>query len=432
MSILPKEIDYASKLNSLPSNTSCLSAVISPSNGQSFIGGDQVIIAFDLPARGFMVPGSLYLRYKNTITNPNGGTADVLLGTPFATPFSRLEVLIGSQSVESLQQYNQMYNMIVNSKLNHAQKAGMAVGFGLLDNTSTISYDNLNGRAIPAAAGVSVVSVAAPLGCILSNCQTLVPLCMMPQTRIQLTTESITKMFAGLAATGISTVTGYVLSNLELCCDIINFGPEVENMCRSMADEGGNLTIKSQSFSSSSQNIAAGTTGQIELVYNQRISSIKSVFALFSPPFNSKLFGSRDITKNAGDYQFLIASEAYPPRPLSSLTNKSGMLMELLAAWGPTHDMTTNNCHITPVEWNRVDGTTDTSVSPGKFIVACNVEKLSTSGNLLTGVSSQLSPISLRINMPSGLSDVTQATLITCYDALLQVNVDTRQATVKI
>lgn len=429
MSILPREIDYSSKLNSLPSNTSCLSAVVAPSNGAKFEQAGGEIIAFDLPARGFMVPGSLYLRYKNTIVNAT--TADTMLGIPFATPFSRLEVLIGSQTVESLQQYNQLYNMIVNTKLNHAQKAGMSIGFGLLDSGATgISYDNLNGRTIPQAG--TNFTVAAPLGCILSNCQTLVPLCMMPQTRIQLTTDSIKNMFSGAATTGVTTVTGYTLTNLELCCDIIDFGPDVENMCRSMADESGNIIIKSQSFSSSSQNIAAGTSGQVEFVYNQRISSIKSIFALLSPPTGSKLFGSKDITKGTGDYQFLIASQPYPPRPLSALSSKAGMLMELLGAWGPSHDMTSNNCHITPAEWNRVDAAADTAIVPGKFIVGCNVEKLSTSTSLLTGVSSQLSPISLRINMGTGSNtDVTQATLITCFDALLQVNVETRQATVK-
>lgn len=424
MSVLPREIDYSSKLHALPPQTSCLSAVVSPSNGSTFSAGGGEIIMFDLPARSFLVPGSLYLRYKLAVVN--GTTADFLLGTPFATPFARLETLIGSQNVESISGYNALYNMIVNTKLNLAQKAGMATNLGLLDMTTAQDFTKLNGRNIPASATTSI-SLAAPLGCILSNCSELVPLCFMPSVRIQLTTEAISKM----VQIGTS-VTGYTLSNLELCFDIIDFGPEVESVCASMANADGNIMLKSQSFVSSSQSIAGGAIGQIELVFNQRLSSIKSIFALLQPQNLTKTFGSKDITKSSGDYQFLVASMAYPPRPLSALNNNSGILMELLNSWGPSHDITSNNCSISPVEWARVADSGDTAQLPGKFIVGVNTERLSTNSSLLTGISSQLSPISFRINMGSAVStEAFTCTLISCYDALLEINPATRQASVK-
>lgn len=424
MSVLPKEIDYSQRLSALPQNTSCLSAVVAPSNGATFSNGGSEIIVFDLPARGYMVPGSLYLRYKMVV--PNGATPDFLLGTPFATPFSRLETIVGSQTVESLQQYNQLYNMIVNTKLNLAQKAGMASGFGLLDTSTTIAFNNLNGRNIPATTGATI-SMAAPLGCLLSNCDHLLPLQMMPNVRIQLTTESFAKMFQ----VG-TTTTGYTLSNMELCMDIIDFGGEVDNIVRSMTDENGNIYLKSQSYSSSAQTIGTLTSGQIEIVYNQRISSIKSVYALMSPPTLSKLYGSKDLTKGTGDYQFIIGSVPYPPRALSSINNRSGILMELLNANGPSHDITSNNCHITPAEWAYNVDTADSAQVPAKFIVGCNVERLSTNSNLLTGTSSMLSPISFRINFGSASNtEVITSTLICCYDVILEVNIANRQISVK-
>jgi len=50
MSVLPKEIAYSSRPASLPKGTSCISAVVAPSNGNTFNESGQVI--FDLPSRG--------------------------------------------------------------------------------------------------------------------------------------------------------------------------------------------------------------------------------------------------------------------------------------------------------------------------------------------------------------------------------------------
>lgn len=423
MSVLPKEIDYTQKLAALPSNTNCISVVIPSSNKSSFAAGGD-IIQFDLGSRGFLVPGSLYLRYKLVVSNAT--TAATLLGTPFATPFARCETIIGNQTVESLQKYNQLYNLIVNTKLNHAQKAAMAVGLGLVDNTNTITYANLNGRVIGTGGDTSYL--AAPLGCLLSNCDHLVPLSMMPAVRIQLTTDALASMFD----TGAGTVTAIAISNCELCYDIVEFGPEVNNIVRSMADNNGSIYLKSQSYSSSSQTIASGAASQAEYVFNQRISSIKSLYAVFSMTSLAKEFGSRDVTTSTGDYQFIVGSVPYPPRPLSA-ANKGGMFMELLNAQGPAHSIDSNNVSITPLEWNRNHGDTETAIAPGKFIIATNVEKLSTNGALLTGISSQLSPISLRVNYGTTTTNVVyNLTLITNHDAILEVNVISNQVSVKV
>lgn len=421
MTTLPKEINYAAKLAALPPNTSCFSAVVCPSNGQTFADSGAVI-QFDLPSRGYLVPNSMYLRYKITVASAT--TAPVIKATPVYTPFARLETIVGSQIIESIQSYNQLANMVVNTKLNMAQKAGLAYGFGLIDYSTAPSFINLNARTLSAATG-ETWTMAAPLGCILSNADHLVPLCKMPSCRIQLTTETLAACFT------TTTQTSFTLSNMELCFDIIDFGAEVDAMVDGMADENGNIYIKSQSFTSSTQTIAAATVGTIELVYNQRLSSIKSVIANFGRPAVNTFFDSVDITSANGDYQFLIASAPYPPRPISAVNNKAGALMELSQIWGPCHDMTSTNLSINPKEFSQISGSTTTAFLPGKFWFGVNTEKLSTNGNLLTGVSSQLSPISLRVNIGTATTEIHTATLMCCYDALLEINVATRQVAVK-
>lgn len=433
MTTLPKEIDYSKKLAALPSNTSCFSAVVSPSNGQSFFDSGS-IIQFDLPSRGYLVPGSMYLRYKMNVTATAAGTAaSFMKGTPFYTPIQRLETIVGSQIIESIQQYNQLAHMVVNTKMNHSQKAGLAYSLGMVDNTTTITYDNLNGHAIPALAANATNSwtMAGPLGCILSNADHLVPLCKMPSCRIQLTTETIGNAFTTAAVPAL-----FFMNNMELCFDLVDFGSEVDAMVDSMADENGNIYIKSQSYTSSAQTVATGTASNIELVYNQRLSSIKAVIANLgrTTAASNTFLDSVDITQNNGDYQFLIASQPYPPRPLSTTNNKAGVLMELAQIWGPSHDMTSTNFSITNKEFGCISSATGNATTyaiPGKFWVGVNTERLSTNGNLLTGVSSQLSPISLRVNLGTATAETHTATLICIYDALIEINVASRQVSVK-
>ena len=60
---VPREVDYSNRPSALPPNTINTDVVVAPSNGQTF-ANDGDIIQFTLPSRGFMVPGTLYLRYK--------------------------------------------------------------------------------------------------------------------------------------------------------------------------------------------------------------------------------------------------------------------------------------------------------------------------------------------------------------------------------
>jgi hypothetical protein len=437
MTALPREINYAPKLNALPNSTSCLSAVVAPSNGQIFADGGA-FIQFDLPSRGFLVPGSLYIRYKATAVCPGAANVSTpMKGTPVYTPIARVETIIGSAIVESISQYNQLANIIVNTKLNHAQKAGLAYGFGIGNAANdTITYDNLNGRNVLSLGAGQPVTwfMSGPLGCILSNSSHLVPLNKMPGCRIQLTTETLGNMFQSL---GAATPTSFTMTNVELCFDLVDFGSEIDSVVDSMADENGNIYIKSQSYSSINQSLPVASSGMVELVYNQRYSSIKSLIANISrqsTTIANGIFDSVDITTNNGDYQFLVASAPFPPRPLSTVQNKAGILMELSNCWGPVHDMTSSNMSITPLEFSRTSlaaANATSYLTPGKFYVGVNTERLSTAGNLLTGVSSQLSPISLRMNIGTATAENSQITLVTCFDSLLEINITTRQVAVK-
>lgn len=422
MSVLPKEINYSQKPASLPKGTTCNSVVVSAGNGSVFTELSQ--IQFDLPSTGFLVPESMYLRYKITV---GASTTGSMRATPFYTPISRLETIIGSQVVESITNYNQLSNMLVNCRMNIAQKVGFSQAFGYGGVGTDFTFDTVNGRAL--TAGGDNFTVGGPLGNILSNCDHLYPLKYSPAVRVQLTLDSIANMI-----TAGALPTTFTITNAELCFDVITFSQEVESAVMSMADERGKIMIKSQSYLSSGQATSAVSSGSLEYVYNMRLASIKGLFLHASGTHaNSinKFYDALDITSSNGAYQFYIASSPYPPRPISTANNKNGaVLCELSGAFGPAHDLLTTNFAITPDEFNYTNTATTTIQSMGKFYVGVNTERLSSNSVMLSGVSSQNSPISLRIDLNTATTNAQVLQLIALFDAVIEIDLANKQVAV--
>jgi hypothetical protein len=253
----------------------------------------------------------------------------------------------------------------------------------------------------------------------------------MPLVRIQLTMDALANMFTTDSQTGIT------LENLELVYDVVEFGGDTEAVVASLADENGNIMIKSQSYSTSSQTLPTSVGGTQELVFNNRLSSIKSLFTILggagSSLENGSYFDSVDITNDLGSYQFYIAGVPYPARPLSALRNKAGIFQELTDCWsGNSNDMYGARMSILKTEFEKIGSSTSTYNAPAKFFVGINTERLPESSTLLTGVSSQLTPIHLRVEFGSHTtSNAHLITLITLHDVILNCNILTKQASVK-
>lgn len=421
MSVLPREIAYsATKPASLPKGTSATSVVVVPSNGSSF--GENAQIIFDLPSRSYVVPESMYIRYKITTGSATGSS---MRGTPVYTPFQRLETIIGSSVVESITNYNQLCNMLVNCRMNVAQKVGYSQALGLGGVSTAFTFDNCNGRAVDNSG--SNFTVSAPLGSLLSNCDHLYPLKYSPAVRIQLTIDTIANMFSG------TVPATFAITNAELCMDLIDFSQEVDSAVASMVDERGKIMIKSQSYLSSGQTLSGSSSGSLEFIYNMRLASIKALLLNQSGTTSNSLnraFDSLDCTTSNGSFQFYVASLPYPARPLSTVQNKAGILTELSSSFGPAHDLLTTNFSINPTEFNHTNNTTTTVAIPAKFYVGVNTERLSSNAIMLSGVSSQNSPISLRIDIGTQTVNAQVLQVIALYDAIVEIDVANKQVAV--
>ena len=421
MSALPSSVSYQQGAPSLPPNARATDVVLRPTNGATF--GENATISWDFNNAGFIVPDSLHIRYKYAFTN---AVSAEMRAVPVYTPFQTLRAYIGSNQVETIASYHQTMNMLVNVTHDVGQKYGLMNGYGYFGSTGVPSLEALDGRILSAGAVNETGSFSAPLPCMFSNCDKMIPAFALPQLRLELVVATLTDMFKATPA-----VTGMVLSNVELCYTQVDMGDEVERAIKAM----GVAHIKTHSFVNSGSTLSSGSAGQVALVYNQRLASIKSAFLVMpasATASNNGIFDSFDITSNNGSYQFTIAGKNYPQTALSTSQNKAGIFQALRSAVGSIYSKD-NNCAINAVEFGYISNPvpTTSTQAPAKFYVGADLEVIS-SDYILSGISSQNSSISVNVTLGTATGSLHTIVLILNYDALLEIDFGTGQASVKM
>lgn len=414
---IPHSMDYSQKIDALPECNNYEVTLVPTTGAGSYAPGST--IRFDFQQRGFIDPSSIVLRYKYTITAAIGAE---MIATPAFTPFLRLETFIGSQNVESINQYNQVAGFLwANTNMDVAMKYGQQSAFGYNNNTTVPTLETLDGRI---CALNEVGTFSCPLVGLLASSSKLIPAFAMPQLSVQLTMDSIANMFT---TNVVPTV--FVISNIEIAYNLLDFGREMEQMVLSMP----RLFLKCNSYSNSSASVANGTNGSISLVYNQRLSSIKAAFILPTGQASTNKWGdSFDCTSSNGEYSLIVGGVSYPQRPLSTLNNKTYVLQELRKAIGEIYDKS-NNMAINGLEFNIVGAGATTYITPAKFIIGIPLEKLHipTDQAILTGISSNNSSITVNISTSTAVAQATTVNLILNYDAIIEVDTANRNATIR-
>jgi hypothetical protein len=199
------------------------------------------------------------------------------------------------------------------------------------------------------------------------------------------------------------------------------------------------IRIKTKSFGVGSQSIAATSTGTINLYYNLRYASVRSLFLICAPSSTtysaSKAMESVDPTSSSttggvstgGSIQFSCSGVVIPQNPLSTLNNKSGILNELRRAMGSIYDRN-NSMAIGGTEFAATPTTSQTIIVPGKFYVGVNTQKLTESQDyMFTGISSANSQINVIINTTTAVPSTLTAYLIANYDAIFEIDTLTKQ-----
>lgn len=425
---LPTLVDYQEPLVMLPEETQNFNVCMTPVNGSTFAPGSQILV--DLGNRGFLDPASLVMRFQITYTGTASTTA-LLVGTPVYQPVLRADLLVNSQTIETVNNYNTVANMMTNLQMGVSDKLGRQFSYGYLGNTTTdVDNQNTDGAGIIFGAGVTSVTVplSAPVLGLLGNCEKLVPLFLLNNTRLAFTLDSVANITSAIAAD--AKVSNYSISNFEICYNMIDFGRAVEQEVIAMNPK---LRIKSSTFATSmAPQIAASTSGSQSLSFNLRYASVKSAFLNFGGASavgsaNQNL-DSFDITAANGDYQFQIGGVNYPQKALSTKNNKGGCQMELIRAMGSIFGKNVSVSINSKEYGGYTTAGPTTAYIPSKFWLGCNLSKLTIDQKaFFTGVSTQLSPVQVNINIGTATSYAINPMLILYYDAIIEIDTATKQ-----
>ena len=433
MSVLPAEVDFT-KPRELPHSTRCVSLVSVPQQGSgSFSAGQQV--TFPLVQYGYIVPDSMIVSAVVSYTaDATAGVSGFLGACPASSWVQRLDTQINSQTIETINNYNSLYNMLVNAKCNVADKLGLSKPFGLsfsTDSATAASAPGLvNGDAyiFATGAGTKTIRGSFPLGCIYSSASKFLPL-SMGDHRITLTLDSL----ANITFTGGPALTNLSVSQIQLNYDVILFDEATDALIMSQADGAGDIYLKSQSYAVSSSPVASGFQGQTEIPYAQSLTSIKSLHTLFTPNVGNRGFASYDATSANGSLQYTIAGRPYPETAIDTLNRPQYATLEFLASIYGTYDpILSTRTSMSNGNWITADAdpSDDNKVNTAKAYFGANVERLSSNSYMLSGVSSMNSNLTLRLVNNTALASALNAVLIVCYDAVIKYNPSMRQVVV--
>lgn len=431
---IPSEASYTASKPSIPNGSTHYDNQLAPTSGSgTYTAGDVFYV--DLPSSNFAdFKNSLYVRYKYNVVQPavvNGSSFNII-GTPLYSAFSKIETIINSTTYESVTQTGPVANMFVNSQLNYSQKVGSS-NYGWNGTTPLVCNGYQTG--IIAAAGATVnLPVSGPIPCVLSACEQLVPMFACPLVRLQFTVAQLADIFNVGASQGSSSVptlpTSFTISDFRLCYKTVSFGAQVEQYVKQMTP---NIMIKSQILQVMTQPLAV-FTGQTDLTFNMRNQSVKSLFGLISNGQYcvNRLQDAIDITAGSGTYQFSINSKYYPSYTLNTGINKSQFLSEHKMAISASsgHSIQSANQSITTAEFAFLgtSGSATTAAQMGKFYVSANSESHMSNNYVMSGVSTRDAPIIYSINSSSATSSAGTVILIVLADAMLEIDVASKNA----
>ena len=431
---LPASVNYAEPMATLPENTQSFSVVSTSLNGSVFGPSSQIIV--DLGNRGFLDPASLYFRYKVTWTSP--GVTSIanarIVGTPAYTPILRVDTLVNSQTIETINNYNTVANIHTNLALSVADKLGQqySLGYGLLSADGLANEDTDGSSFVTAASGGGSTTFtraySAPLISMLGFSDKLLPLFLMNNTRFVFTLDTAGNCGLQTATATDALISNFSITNFEVVYNCVDMGPAVE---RDVASMNPKIRIKTSSYASGiAPQIPASSSGSTSLSFNMRYASVKAVIlACAGAGANSanRLMDALDVTAGNGDYQFVIGGINYPQRSLSTLNNKAGLMMELRRVMGTIFGNTVAMA-ITADEFNASTLAATSYNKPGKFWVGSCLQKLTVaSRSFFTGVSTQLSPIQVNINLGYSNNQVVTPVLVLWYDAVIELDSVTHQ-----
>ena len=407
---------------------------VQPVNAQSFNTAGSVI-QFDIPCnkRGqYLDPTTTYVRFKATYTQSGSAGVDthVLLGSAYSY-FSRQEVY-GNNSVtlETINEYGVLANLLLNTQLNSADKVGMSASFGLPETTTTC-VSNVGHIINGAAPNQLTFEYAIPvIGILGSGTDKMLPIGAFYSLRLELTMDSFSNFVIDSTANKTTLCT---ISEVEFVGNVIELSSDSQSLIETQ--NPSKIHIRSQSFRTSTNNLAGSSgTGLYDLLIGTRVSSLKSLYITCAPSnaIEGKFAGvNPNLTQGTC---LVLGGQSYPQRTISPSYHPADSFLCLQKSIGALN-MVNYNGSISKTGYytsstatglmSAYNTTLANAISnPNQFYLGFDVETISHKGGLLSGLNVNGSPSFFRAQVDAALSAYTHTFYFFAFhDVILEIDV---------
>lgn len=411
---LPREVEY--RVSSLPAEVSTSAYVSRAVNGNSFTTSQQVQVNLIQNRGTYLVPSSMYATFNINVT-ADGADTNVLLGLPGVSVIERSDIFANSTSIDTINNYNGIVNMIYNGKLGVSEKMGLSKA--LANEFVQNAANEVDSRTIAAASGANIISVAVPLCNILTLMDKLLPL-DSAEYRVYLTVADILNISCKNDGTA-STLSLFSLSDFQIHYKAVTFDAQTDMMIKSQVQPDNAIYFKSESYQSSVANLPTGSSGSVAIPFANSLTSIKSLQTQFCRADRFKVGCGAAYDPQFTQFNYEVGGKNYPQTALSS-TAVAGVTLEFLESiHGIMSHPDAAQTSMSANNWRELNDAfgADSFKDLPKAYFGYNAEKLPSSTSL-NGISSQNSNIVTRLSIGTATTATSTVLQIFHHDCILK------------
>jgi len=364
--------------NLKPSASRCRSyrASLPPINGSTFSPSTQII---------FMIPGGRRNTYldntqtylKLTVQN-NDATNAFNLDRCGSCFINRLDVFgnDGSILLETIQQYNVLYNYMLDFQMNVGSSTGLSA---MLGTSPVINVAPRNGTSVAASGRITICLpiLSGVVGTLADKCLPLGKLAS--DIRLEFTLDSVVNSVVYAAQAG---TTGWSIISAEIEAQIIELSDEAQSMVNSTISPESPIYLHGSSFRHYVGSLTG--VGQFSCLISARFASLKTLIVLprRSQELNSQISYTLSSRINPmSSYWFRIGSSIVPQKMVDLYnTNTNGgyaqAFAEVMKSW---HSL--NHCEYGTTITSTIYNTADTPIA---------VENITSAGGGYIGIATSV------------------------------------------
>ena len=242
-------------------------ASVPTSNKSTFSPGDTAIL---------YIPGGRRNTYLDTtqsyvrFTVKNNDTSNTLnFDGCGASVINRLDTFSGSNLISTIQQYNVLYNYILDIQMNQASRIGLSAAYGF--DPTTLRKGNSIGTS---GQQTCCIPLLGPMG--LGSLKYIPIGLLCDDVRLELTFEQ-TQLGMVYSSSTTPVAWSIISCELELC--IIELSDEAESYVRSVTPPEHPIYIHIQDWRHYASTVPSGSSGSYSTLVPARFASIKSLVA---------------------------------------------------------------------------------------------------------------------------------------------------------